>query len=85
MTTESGRMITREGLDLHSAVEVNGSTGDVILAHPFLVHARSKNLGKCGVGSGPFASCATLLSHFESACASRERTVPRIYLLSRLQ
>ena len=27
-------------------VEVNGRAGDVMLAHPFMLHARSKNLGK---------------------------------------
>ncbi|KAL3671136.1 hypothetical protein V7S43_004318 [Phytophthora oleae] len=32
-------------------VEVNGKAGDVMLVHPFLLHARSKNLGKKGVES----------------------------------
>ncbi|KAE8908434.1 hypothetical protein PF005_g13291 [Phytophthora fragariae] len=32
-------------------VEVNGKAGDVVLVHPFLLHARSKNLGQKGVES----------------------------------
>ncbi|KAL4144982.1 hypothetical protein PRNP1_012656 [Phytophthora ramorum] len=32
-------------------VEVNGNAGDVMLVHPFLLHARSKNLGLKGVES----------------------------------
>ena len=32
-------------------VEVNGKAGDVMLVHPFLLHARSKNLGQKGVES----------------------------------
>ena len=32
-------------------VEVNGKAGDVMLVHPFLLHARSKNLGRKGVES----------------------------------
>ncbi|TDH66410.1 hypothetical protein CCR75_008801 [Bremia lactucae] len=32
-------------------VEVNGLAGDVMLVHPFLLHARSKNLGQKGVHS----------------------------------
>uniref|UniRef100_K3W8D1 Phytanoyl-CoA dioxygenase n=1 Tax=Globisporangium ultimum (strain ATCC 200006 / CBS 805.95 / DAOM BR144) TaxID=431595 RepID=K3W8D1_GLOUD len=32
-------------------VEVNGKAGDVMLVHPFLLHARSKNLGTRGVDS----------------------------------
>uniref|UniRef100_A0AAV1VE97 Phytanoyl-CoA dioxygenase n=1 Tax=Peronospora matthiolae TaxID=2874970 RepID=A0AAV1VE97_9STRA len=32
-------------------VEVNGKAGDVMLVHPFLLHARSKNLGQKGVKS----------------------------------
>ncbi|KAI9991154.1 hypothetical protein PInf_018786 [Phytophthora infestans] len=31
--------------------EVNGKAGDVMLVHPFLLHARSKNLGRKGVDS----------------------------------
>ncbi|KAG7384856.1 hypothetical protein PHYPSEUDO_002171 [Phytophthora pseudosyringae] len=32
-------------------VEVNGKAGDVMLVHPFMLHARSKNLGQKGVES----------------------------------
>lgn len=32
-------------------VEVNGEAGDIMLVHPFLLHARSKNLGEKGVDS----------------------------------
>lgn len=32
-------------------VEVNGKAGDVMLVHPFVLHARSKNLGQKGVDS----------------------------------
>lgn len=32
-------------------VEVNGKAGDIMLVHPFLLHARSKNLGRKGVES----------------------------------
>ncbi|RLN98033.1 hypothetical protein BBJ28_00011247 [Nothophytophthora sp. Chile5] len=32
-------------------VEVNGKAGDVMLVHPFLLHARSKNLGQKGADS----------------------------------
>ena len=35
-------------------VEVNGHAGDVMLAHPFLLHARSKNLGQHGAESVRF-------------------------------
>ena len=35
-------------------VEVNGRAGDVVLAHPFMLHARSKNLGQKGVESVRF-------------------------------
>ncbi|CEG49013.1 Phytanoyl-CoA dioxygenase [Plasmopara halstedii] len=34
-----------------NVVEVNGKAGDVMLVHPFLLHARSKNLGQKGVDS----------------------------------
>jgi len=35
-------------------VEVNGNEGDVMLVHPFLLHARSKNLGQLGIDSVRF-------------------------------
>ncbi|DAZ96597.1 TPA: hypothetical protein N0F65_000163 [Lagenidium giganteum] len=38
-------------LPRHKVVEVNGKAGDVMLVHPFLLHARSKNLGQRGVDS----------------------------------
>jgi ectoine hydroxylase-related dioxygenase (phytanoyl-CoA dioxygenase family) len=37
-----------------NVVEVNGQAGDVMLTHPFLLHARSKNLGKKGLNSVRF-------------------------------
>ncbi|KAF1314366.1 Phytanoyl-coa dioxygenase, partial [Globisporangium splendens] len=36
---------------LRRVVEVNGRAGDVMLVHPFMLHARSKNLGTKGVDS----------------------------------
>jgi hypothetical protein len=35
--------------DEDNIVEVNGEAGDVLLAHPFLLHARSKNLAMEGM------------------------------------
>jgi len=40
--------------DLFQIVEINGQAGDVMLTHPFLLHARSKNLGNKGVESVRF-------------------------------
>lgn len=34
----------RQRVDLHNIIEATGRAGDVLLAHPFLLHARSKNL-----------------------------------------
>eukprot|EP00629_Pelagomonadales_sp_RCC1024_P015494 CAMPEP_0119261344 /NCGR_PEP_ID=MMETSP1329-20130426/1440_1 /TAXON_ID=114041 /ORGANISM="Genus nov. species nov., Strain RCC1024" /LENGTH=345 /DNA_ID=CAMNT_0007260897 /DNA_START=103 /DNA_END=1137 /DNA_ORIENTATION=- len=36
--------LAREALDESSIVECRGRAGDVVLTHPFLLHARSKNL-----------------------------------------
>ena len=44
----------RQGLSEGSVVEVNGEAGDVMLTHPFMVHARSKNLGQRGLDSVRF-------------------------------
>ena len=41
-----------------------------MLAHPFLVHARSKNLGKCGVGSVRFM-CHPAVPLKERMCVQR--------------
>lgn len=35
----------RDSVDLSNIIEATGRAGDVVLAHPFLLHARSKNLG----------------------------------------
>lgn len=40
--------------DLFEIVEINGKAGDVMLTHPFLLHARSKNLGNKGINSVRF-------------------------------
>ena len=53
-----GGELTRRALKLPGVlddlVEVNGKAGDVVLLHPFLVHARSKNLGLRGLDSVRF-------------------------------
>ena len=38
----------------NKVVEVRGKAGDVMLVHPFVLHARSKNLGKKGINSVRF-------------------------------
>ena len=53
-------------------VEVNGRAGDVMLAHPFMLHARSKNLGtkvllsrkKCAPLSPPLSPLLPIESCF---------------------
>jgi ectoine hydroxylase-related dioxygenase (phytanoyl-CoA dioxygenase family) len=40
------RVISEEMLDL-PAVEITGAAGDVLWMHPYLVHARSRNVGDC--------------------------------------
>lgn len=56
--------VGRGGCDAHDkskskeqaaeVVEVNGDEGDVMLVHPFLLHARSKNCGTKGLASVRF-------------------------------
>lgn len=46
-------------------VEVNGHAGDVMLVHPFLLHARSKNLGTKGSDSVRFMCNPNIRLHQE--------------------
>lgn len=46
-------------------VEVNGRAGDVMLVHPFLLHARSKNLGAKGCDSVRFMCNPNIRLHQE--------------------
>jgi hypothetical protein len=53
---DGGRLsrLARTDLDESTAVEVNGRAGDVCLAHPFTLHARSKNLATSSLDSVRF-------------------------------
>mmetsp|Transcript_4936 Transcript_4936/g.6032 ORF Transcript_4936/g.6032 Transcript_4936/m.6032 type:complete len:301 (+) Transcript_4936:113-1015(+) len=51
---EISRLALRQPGILDNVVEINGSAGDVALTHPFLLHARSKNLGTRGIDSVRF-------------------------------
>lgn len=51
--------------DDNMVVEVNGRAGDVMLVHPFLLHARSKNLGAKGVDSVRFMCNPNICLHRE--------------------
>lgn len=44
----------RQVLNDSDTIEVNGEAGDVMLMHPFMVHARSRNLGRFGCDSVRF-------------------------------
>ena len=56
---------------LDDLVEVNGKAGDVMLLHPFLVHARSKNLGLQGADSVRFG-CFPAVALHENMDLARE-------------
>lgn len=53
---EGGKVshLAQRFLDDGEIVEVNGRAGDVMLMHPFTLHARSKNLGSRGLESVRF-------------------------------